>query len=63
MVEENYKDELMIKEITNRLLIGLDIGGSLTKICIIIKKEEIEINDYLNSNKDFKCMEIFNNQL
>ena len=58
MVEENYKDELMIKEITNRLLIGLDIGCSLTKICIIIKKEEIEINDYLNSNKDFKCMEI-----
>ena len=31
MDEENYKIELRIKEITNKLLIGLDIGGTLTK--------------------------------
>ena len=40
MDEQNYKNELRIKEIVNKLLIGLDIGGTLTKICIITKKKK-----------------------
>ena len=58
MDEQNYKNELRIKEIVNKLLIGLDIGGTLTKICIITKKEEKEINDFLCSKKDFECVDI-----
>ena len=58
MDEENVKNELRVKEIKNKLLIGMDIGGSLTKICIITKKEDKEINDYLNSIKDYKYIEI-----
>ena len=58
MEEANVKNELRVKEIKNKLLIGMDIGGSLTKICIITKKEDKEINDYLNSIKDLKYIEI-----
>ena len=58
MDKANGKDTLRVKEIKNKLLIGIDIGGSLTKICIITKKEDKEINDFLNSKKDFKCEEL-----
>ena len=58
MDEENYKIELKIKEITNKLLIGLDIGGTLTIILIITKKQEKEINNFFDSKKDFKSAEI-----
>ena len=58
MDEENYKIELRVKEIKNKLLIGLDIGGTLTKICIITKNQEKEINNFFSSKKDFKCVDI-----
>ena len=59
MAEENNKIDLKIKNITNKLLIGLDIGGTLTKVCIIISKEEkdIKIENFLSGHK-YKYIEI-----
>ena len=59
MQEKNYEVELnlKLKEITNKLLIGLDIGGTLTKICIIIPKEDNYMNDFFIAKKNFKCVE------
>ena len=59
MAEENNKIALKIKNITNKLLIGLDIGGTLTKVCIIISKEEkdIKIENFLSGHK-YKYIEI-----
>ena len=51
---------LKIKPIENKLLIGLDIGGSLTKMCIIIPKQETQISSILSSKKIFKLFEIDN---
>ena len=48
MDENNQK--LYLKEIKNKLLIGLDIGGTLTKICILCDKNESSVNDFLLSN-------------
>ena len=58
MEEKNDNIELKIKEITNRVLIGLDIGGTLTKLCIIISKTEKELGNFLSSKKNFKSVEI-----
>ena len=52
------KIDLKIKPITDKLLIGLDIGGTLTKMCIITPKEETQISSILSSNKMFKSFEI-----
>ena len=62
MEEKNDKIELKIKEIKNKLIIGLDIGGTLTKLCIIISKNEKELGKLL-SLKNFKCEEIDSYQL
>lgn len=51
------KIDLKIKEIKNKLLIGLDIGGTLTKLSIIISKNEKDLENLLSS-KNFKCVEI-----
>ena len=53
---ENF--DFKVKKITNKLLVGLDIGGTLTKLCIIISKEELDIKTILGSNKNFKCKEL-----
>jgi len=54
----NENCELKFKEITNKLLIGVDIGGSLLKICILINKDEKIINDYIISKKNFELNDI-----
>ena len=58
MEEKNDKIDLRIKQIINKLLIGLDIGGTLTKLCIIISKTEKDLEKILSSKKNFKCVEI-----
>jgi type II pantothenate kinase len=49
--ENKGKKDLKFKKITNKLLIGMDIGGSLTKICILSESKEKSINDFLLSKK------------
>ena len=49
-MDENNNQKLYLKEIKNKLLIGLDIGGTLTKICILCDKNESSVNDFLLSN-------------
>ena len=51
-------DTIKIKNINNKILIGLDIGGSLTKISIVTEKEEKQINDFLLSQKNYEQIEI-----
>lgn len=51
--EENCS-ELKFKEITNKILIGIDIGGSLTKVCILFHKSDKMIYDYLISKNIFE---------
>ena len=48
MEEKNDKIDLRIKQIINKLLIGLDIGGTLTKLCIIISKTEKDLEKILS---------------
>ena len=48
------KTDLQIKLITYKVLIGLDKGGTLTKMCIITSKHEFQISSILSSNKMFK---------
>ena len=44
-MDENINNiKLDLKDIKNKLLIGLDIGGTLTKICILCDKNESSIN-------------------
>ena len=50
--------DLRVKQIINKLLIGLDIGGTLTKLCIIISKTEKDLEKIISSKKNFKCVEI-----
>ena len=54
MMSDNNKNEINLKEMKNKYLISLDIGGSLTKICIISQKDEKDINDYLLSKTNFE---------
>ena len=49
--ENKDKKDLKFKNITNKLLIGMDIGGSLTKICILSESKEKSVNDFLLSKK------------
>jgi type II pantothenate kinase len=49
--ENKDKKDLKFKKITNKLLIGMDIGGSLTKICILSESKEKFVNDFLLSKK------------
>ena len=51
-------DTIKIKNINNKILIGLDIGGSRTKISIVTEKEEKQINDFLLSQKNYEQIEI-----
>lgn len=51
-------NELKLKTINNKLLIGLDIGGSLTKICILTDKKEKEINDLLLSKYNSEYIDL-----
>jgi type II pantothenate kinase len=51
-IDENKdKTDLKFKNITKKLLIGMDLGGSLTKICILSGSKEKSINDFLLSKK------------
>ena len=54
MKSEDNKNELNLKEMKNKYLIALDIGGSLTKICIISQKDKKDINEYLLSKNNFE---------
>ena len=63
MEENNDKIDLKIKEISNKLIVGLDIGGTLTKLCIIISKKEKDIEKILTSKTNFKHVEIDSYQL
>ncbi len=56
-------NELKLKKINNKLLIGLDIGGSLTKICILTDKKEKEINDFLLSKYNSEYVDLGQNFL
>ena len=55
---DNILKELKLKKIKNKLLLGFDIGGSLTKICILTEKKEKEINDLLLSKKKFEYIDL-----
>ena len=57
-MSDNNKNELNLKEMKNKYLISLDIGGSLTKICIISQKNEKEINEYLFSKNIFEHFDL-----
>ena len=52
MDKNNIEKKINLNEIKNKILIGLDIGGSLSKLCILSDKNEKEINDFL-SKKNF----------
>ena len=47
-----------LKDIKNKLLISLDIGGSLIKICIITEKNEKSINDFISSKNIFEKIDL-----
>ena len=57
MNDENKK-VLKFKKIKNKLLLGIDIGGTLTKLCIVCGKDEKEINDFLFSNKIYEYFDL-----
>ena len=61
-MDEHNNGKLQLKEIKNKLLIGLDIGGTLTKVCIICNKKESSINDFLLSN-NFEKFDLNSNNL
>ena len=52
-MDETNKLNLNINE-NHKLLIGLDIGGSLTKLCIITNKNKKDINDFILSKNIFE---------
>ena len=57
-MEKFEKFDFKVKEITNKLLIGLDIGGTLTKLCIIIPKQELDIQKLLGSTQIYNSIEL-----
>ena len=57
-MEKIEKFDFKVKEITNKLLIGLDIGGTLTKLCIIIPKQELDIQKLLGSTQIYNSIEL-----
>lgn len=46
-----------LKKIPDKALIGIDIGGSLTKVCIIFNKSEKELYNFLLETKRFEFIE------
>lgn len=54
----NKNIDLKFKDITNKLLIGIDIGGSLTKVCVLCNKTEKSIYDFLIEKKIFEPVDI-----
>lgn len=58
MENENNKNKLCLKEIKNKFLIGIDIGGTLTKVCILCGKNETSIKDLILSKKYFQKYDI-----
>ena len=58
-MDENINNiKLDLKDIKNKLLIGLDIGGTLTKICILCDKTESSINDFIISKNIFEKIDL-----
>ncbi len=57
MDKNNIEKKINLKEIKNKILIGLDIGGSLSKLCILSDKNEKDINDFL-SKKNFEKFDL-----
>lgn len=49
--------KLRYKPITNKLRIGIDIGGTLTKICIVLTKQHTEIISVLTEENVFELVE------
>ena len=43
---------LRFKQITSNLLLGIDIGGSLAKLCIVVLKTSIDEIAYIGSLND-----------
>ena len=56
-MDETNKLNLNLNE-NQRLLIGLDIGGSLTKLCIITNKNEKDINDFILTKNIFENIDL-----
>lgn len=54
----NNNIDLKFKDISNKFLIGIDIGGSLTKVCILFNKNEKNIYDFLIQKKIFEPVDI-----
>ena len=48
---------LRFKQITSNLLLGIDIGGSLAKLCIVVLKTSIDEITYIRSLKAFDEIE------
>ena len=44
---------LKFKPISNKIILGIDIGGTLTKVCLVFHKKEQEIKSIIQSSKTF----------
>ena len=54
---ELEKNLLRYKKISNKILIGVDIGGTLTKFAIVNENTQLEIENILNSFENMKCLQ------
>lgn len=50
-------EKLKYKPISGNLRIGIDIGGTLTKICIVLTKQQPDIINLLTEEKMFEIVE------
>ena len=57
---ELEKNLLRYKKISNKILIGVDIGGTLAKFAIVNEKTQLEIENILNSFENMKIIETGN---
>jgi type II pantothenate kinase len=57
---EKEKSYLKYKKISNKILIGVDIGGTLAKFAIVNEKSQLEIENILNSFENMKKIETGN---
>ena len=53
LMQNNNHPFLKFKEISNKIKLGIDIGGTLTKVCVVFHKNELEIKSIISSSKIF----------
>ena len=54
IINNNNSLLLKFKEITDKIKFGIDIGGTLTKVCVVFYKDELKIKSIISSSNLFR---------